>query len=113
MIKDMSTWQAQIFCGLRKGYGEVYFSIEKVYEICQEYVDAIGWCVSITPTRFVYKEGTEEGAIVGVIQYPRFPKVEEELERRTIDLAHILLVELEQLRLSIVLPTRTITIESV
>lgn len=40
-----------------------------------------GFCVTVTPTEYVYKYGFESGAIVGVINYPRFPEEQDELER--------------------------------
>lgn len=107
------TWQAQIFCGLRVGYTEEVFSIEKVYEICQKYTNEIGWCVTVTPTKFIYKNGSEPGVIIGVIQYPRFSLSEEELRGRTITLAEILLVELGQFRISIVFPNEIEMIEAI
>lgn len=105
------TWQAQIFCGLRVGYTEEILSIEKVYRTCQEYVDEDGWCVTITPTKFIYKNGYEPGAIIGIIDYPRFPSHHQNLKNRTVELAKRLLVKLEQLRISIVFPDETIMLE--
>jgi len=97
--KTCLTWQAQIFCGLRVGYAEEILSIEKVYRICQEYVDEIGWCVTVTPTMF------------GIIQYPRFLSSHDVLRERTIELAKQLLTELKQLRVSIAFPKITIMLE--
>ena len=109
--KTCLTWQAQIFCGLRVGYAEEILSIEKVYRICQEYVDEIGWCVTVTPTMFIYKNGHEPGVIIGIIQYPRFLSSHDVLRERTIELAKQLLTELKQLRVSIAFPKITIMLE--
>jgi len=110
------TWQAQIFCGLRRGY-EVCSpcqSIEKVYKICRKCVQQRGgWCVTVTPTKFFYLGGEEDGAIVGIIQYPRFPISHKLLKERTIELAEILRVELGQFRVSVVFPDETIMLEEV
>ena len=110
-MKMIEAWEAKIFCGLRKGYTEEIFSIEKIYEVCQEYCDQVGWCVTVTPTRFIYKNGYEPGAIVGIISYPRFPISKEDLRNRTVCLATKLLKELKQLRISVVFPEDTIMIE--
>lgn len=40
---------------------------------CQKYV-TIGLCVTVTPTEYVYTHGCEQGAIVGLINYARFPE---------------------------------------
>lgn len=107
------TWQAQIFCGLRKGY-EVCppcQSIEKIYSICRKYIHQVQWCVTVTPTKFLYVGGDEDGAIIGIIQYPRFPKSHNLLKEQTIELAEILRTELGQFRVSIVFPDETIMLE--
>ena len=111
--KTVHTWQAQIFCGLRKGY-EVCSpcqSIEKIYSICRRYVHQNKWCVTVTPTKFIYTGGDEDGAIIGIIQYPRFPKSYILLKERVIELAEILRIELGQYRVSIVFPEETIMLE--
>lgn len=41
--------------------------------ICREFCDREGLCVTVTPTTYVYTGGQEEGVIVGLINYPRFP----------------------------------------
>lgn len=42
-------------------------------EICRAYCDEVGYCVTVTPTSYVYTGGEESGFIVGLINYPRFP----------------------------------------
>ena len=110
-MTSVETWQAQILCGLREEYSDIVYLIDDVYKICQEYTDEVGWCVSITPTQYIYKNGYEDGAIIGVIQYPRFPKSHKLLEELTIKLAEILRTELKQLCISVVFPDRTIMLE--
>ena len=41
--------------------------------ICRDFCDKEGLCVTVTPTTYVYTNGQEEGVIVGLINYPRFP----------------------------------------
>ena len=112
MSKTEKTWKAQIYCGLRKGYSNDIHSIEKVYRACQKYVDEIGWCVTVTPTKFIYRQGHKPGVIIEAIQYPRFPTPEEVLRVRVTELAKILLKELEQYRLTICFPEQTIMMEN-
>lgn len=95
-------FQAHIYCGLRVGYSDEYYTHEDVEKICQSYVNEFKWCVTITKTRYVYVDGAEDGIIVGIIYYPRFPKTDEALKRLTLRLASILLEELGQNRISVV-----------
>lgn len=113
-MKTVPTWQAQIFCGLRKHY-EVCSpcqSIDKVYGVCRRYVhQGDGWCVTVTPTKFIYLGGDEDGVIVGVIMYPRYPASRSLLKERTMELAEMLRTELGQYRVTIVFPDETILVE--
>jgi SAM-dependent methyltransferase len=36
-------------------------------------------CVTVTPTNFIYCGGQEDGVIIGIRNYPRFPKTEDEI----------------------------------
>jgi len=112
MFKESKTWKAQIYCGLRKGYSDEILTVDRVYRTIQKYVDEIGWCVTVTPTKFIYKQGHEPGVIIEAVQYPRFPISEEKLRVRVIKLAEILLDKMEQNRLSICFPEQTIMLEN-
>ena len=46
---------------------------QKAEEVCGRYCDDIGLCVTVTRTTYVYTGGSEEGVIVGLINYGRFP----------------------------------------
>lgn len=86
--------------------------------VAGEYADAVaslrrqciedGLCVTITPTKFVYTGGAEDGVAVGFINYPRFPKTPEEIMARAVGVAERLIVDLYQLSASIVGPTETV-----
>ena len=64
--------------------------------ICREFCDARGWCVTVTPTVYVYTDGDEAGVIVGVVNYPRFPSTPDELWAKAIGLADALRTGLAQ-----------------
>ncbi len=112
-------------------YRDLVHSIEEVRSICQAYCDKTSFCVSVTETHFIYKSpdgpgdfiykshdgpgdfivydrGSEPGAIVGIIAYPRFPQDNEELKARAIELAENLRIRLGQKRVTIVTPTESI-----
>lgn len=42
-------------------------------DACRRFCFEEGLCVTVTPTSYVYTGGAEEGVIVGLINYPRFP----------------------------------------
>jgi len=64
-------------------------------QILQEYVMR-GACVSISEEEYIYKMGNETGIVVNLINYPRFPKEQDELLDQALDLAHILIERLHQ-----------------
>lgn len=79
----------------------------KAVKCAREYCDDIGFCVTVTQTRYVYRYGEEDGVIVGLINYPRFPKTEQEIRQHAIDLANRLRIELDQESFSIQGPYET------
>ena len=105
-----NTFTATIYCGLQEGYTGPIHSIDEVYTICQRYVDKVKWCVTVTPTTFIYTRGKESGVIVGIIQYPRFPLSIKQIRGRALTLASRLKDQLRQERVSIVYPDQTVVI---
>ncbi|RWI35552.1 MAG: hypothetical protein EOR34_28275 [Mesorhizobium sp.] len=76
--------------------------------ICRAYCDEIGLCVTIMPATYVYTGGQEPGFKIGLINYPRFPSLPEDLWSRAMTLADRLRVELMQQSYSVVGPDRTV-----
>ena len=111
-MKKVTTFTAQIFVGLTEGYDGANHQVFEVSCICQDFVNELGWCVSVTPTQFVYKDGYENGAIVGIINYPRFPLEVPEIKNRTLKLAKLLMKEMKQYRVSVVFSDETIMLEN-
>ena len=110
-MKEIETWEAKIYCGLRRECSDFSWPICVVYQTCQDFIKVNPWCVTVTPTRFLYKGGWENGAIIGIIQYPRFPKSIESLKTKTIKLAEELKEVLQQFRVSVVFPDVTVLVE--
>jgi hypothetical protein len=50
----------------------------------------------------------EEGVIVGIISYPRFPRPTEELEQIALDVAELLRTKFKQNRVTVGFPNRMI-----
>ena len=46
-----------------------------------------GLCVTVEPTTFIYTGGEEVGYVVGLLNYPRFPRTQQEIYARARDLA--------------------------
>ena len=65
--KEVDTFTAQIYLGLREGYGTLIHNEREVREVLQDYVNNNKFCVTVTPTEFIYTNGREEGAIIGLI----------------------------------------------
>lgn len=48
-------------------------NIRKARKLACAYCDEVGFCVTVTPTTYVYTGGQEVGFVIGLINYPRFP----------------------------------------
>jgi hypothetical protein len=77
-------------------------------ELCREYCDETGFCVTLTPTSYIYTGGEELGFIVGLINYPRFPTTPADIANRAAALADRLRVGLGQESYTIQLPDTAI-----
>lgn len=79
-------------------------------QICREYCDEVGLCVTIEPTTYIYTGGIEEGVRIGLINYPRFPTTEVKLFAAAVALGHRLLTGLHQTSFTVQGPYETIYI---
>lgn len=66
-----------------------------------------GLCVTVEPTTFIYTGGEEAGYVVGLLNYPRFPKDTGEIVQRARDLMLKLLEGTHQHSALLVTPTET------
>ena len=114
-------WNVQIWVGLKENYQDDCTTIKRellckthtiteVERICQNFVDKEKDCVTVTPTKFIYTGGIEEGVVVGFIQYPRFPMHSKEITDRAVKLAEELMKELNQCRVTVTTPEWSIMI---
>lgn len=83
--------------------GDIQMARAALREFCME-----GLCVTLTPTEYIYTAGAEDGLIVGLINYPRFPKEPEELLAQARRLAEFLMDRLFQSSCTVQTPTETI-----
>jgi hypothetical protein len=103
------TFTATIYVGF-SGTSDDTFWLYRAHALCRAYCDEIGLCVTVTPTRFVYTDGGEDGCAVGLINYPRFPSTREQIKERALVLAERLRVEFVQKRVSVVFTDETVTL---
>lgn len=68
-----------------------------------------GMCVTVTPTKFIYSGGSEDGMAIGIINYPRFPTTPESLDAFAEDIVECLMPLLNQRSASVVGPKITRT----
>ena len=107
-MKIISTYTATIYVGLKNRDTDVVHDLGLIEGICQKYCDEVGLCVTVTPTRFIYTNGNETGAAIGLINYPRFPDEPENIKAKALDLAELLLIACQQYKVSIIFPDETI-----
>jgi hypothetical protein len=81
--------------------------IMQAKQVCRDYCFEIGLCVHVESVDFVYVGGEETGFKVGLINYPRFPTVTEDLEGKVLELATRLMERLCQHSFSIIGPDET------
>jgi hypothetical protein len=110
-MRTVDSFNIQIFCGLKEGYSGKTHDIEDVERLMQKFVDAKKECVTITATKFVYTDGNEPGVIVGLINYPRFPKFQHTLKERAFEIAKILMVTFKQNRVTVTMPNESFMLE--
>lgn len=92
-MKTATTYQVTIYIA-----GDVATIRQVAREFCYERGD----CVTITPTSFIYTGGEEEGAAIGLVNYPRFPSSTFQLWSRAEELAQLLLPRCNQRSCSLV-----------
>lgn len=112
-MKIEKAYNVQIWVGLQETYDKNRLhAIDEVENICQEFVNEIKDCITITPTKFKYVGGGENGAIIGWISYPRFPRKRTEIRNRALALAEKLMKELNQYRVTITTPYKSYMLEN-
>jgi hypothetical protein len=106
-LHEVETYTATIYVGTSdslRNSDEYWLG----HRLCQTYCDAVGLCVSIKQTRFIYTGGNEYGLEIFLMDYPRFPSDKDTIRRHAIQLATNLKRELKQKRVSVVFPDKTI-----
>ena len=82
--------------------------VNKIRDVCRRWCTMKGACVTVTPTEYIYTGGAETGAVVGFINYPRFPTNETTLVNKAHELALLLIRRCNQLSCTVEGPTTTV-----
>lgn len=75
--------------------------LSKIKDVCRRFCLS-GLCVTITQTDYVFTGGSESGAVIGLINYPRFPSTPAKIKQTAIRLARQLMKECCQRSCSVV-----------
>jgi hypothetical protein len=110
-MKIVDNFYATIFVGAKEHYDGKVHTYEEAKKICQDYCDIVSYCVTLTPTEFIYKDGNEPGFIIGLINYPRFPSTQNDINSKAILIAKTFMHEFNQYRISIQTSNQTIMLE--
>ena len=115
-MKIENTFTATIYVSAKEHYDGITHTYQETEQICQKYLDKIYQYkqhlgLAITPTNFLYRNGGENGFIIGLINYPRFPSSDEEITRKAIEIAKMFLNKFSQYRISVVTSNCTYLID--
>lgn len=99
---------ANIYCGLKESYDGFIHKVQEVEKLLEQYCNDNGCGLTVTETKFIYKNGKEPGVIVGLINYPRYPCTAIDLQDCAIDIARILKNGFRQERVTVVTNTLTL-----
>jgi hypothetical protein len=81
--------------------------LEIARQICRKWCMENGDCVTVEPIEYIYTGGSENGVRINWINYPRFPRTDQEMLERANKLADFLMVDLCQHSYSIMTPDKT------
>jgi len=110
-MKSVETTTVKIYLGLREGHTDKVHNLDEVKDFLQDYVNKSGLCITISPTSFIYRGGREEGIIIGLINYLRFPTQLKKLEQIAEEIASLCKEKYNPKRVSIEYQDRTIMLE--
>ena len=86
-------------------------SLETAYQVIRDFCYLNGSCFAITPCKYIYTGGEEDGFQVNLINYPRFPTTARNMQTQAEVLARRLMTAGNQRSCTIVNPEETTFIE--
>jgi len=98
------------YCNPYSVFIHIAGKIDIIEKVCSEYCSKVGLCVTVTTTNYIYKNGQELGARIGLINYPRFPDKCENghysITDKAIELAKLIATECDQISYTIETPDK-------
>lgn len=90
-------------------YANIYIAgdISVIKQVCREYCYDVGLCVTVQPIDYIYTGGEEKGAIIGLINYPRFPADSNAIYNKAETLGYLIQQKCCQKSFSIITPDTT------
>lgn len=110
-IIELPTYTAVITIGMKEGYAGEINKEREVLAWCRSYCDEVGLGVEVHFGWCVYTGGEEPCARISLINYPRFPKGNQEVYNHAEKLGKMIAIDFKQLRFTIVATDVTRTYE--
>ena len=82
--------------------------INEIRRSVRQFTWDIGLCVTVTPTDYIYTGGEESGAIIELINYPRFPEEIDSIRLMAYNLGMRLMHDCFQRSFSVMTPEETV-----
>jgi hypothetical protein len=107
------TFEAEIFIGLRRGYGDNKLNRKSDIErLCMDFTDKYNSFVSISEKTFIYNGQIEPALGIKVILYPKFQKEIAEIKKQCLGFARNLLEKTAQHEIGVIFTDETIVLEN-
>ena len=109
-MTNVDTYTAKIYLGFKEGYLDYSFlsPMNMLRETIRDHINnGHPMCVNITETHYIYVDGSEVGACIELINYPRFPLSPILLRDKAFILADLLKEKFRQERVSVVCTDKT------
>lgn len=89
-VKSSNTYWANIYVGIKDNQLASTKSLRSY--LISYIVTATAWglCVTVQSTTYIYTDGEEVGYVVGLINYPRFPKSDSDIFAMALEIAETL-----------------------
>jgi hypothetical protein len=111
-VDIVDSFNCTIYLGLKRRYDGKISTFDEAEIFIQNWIDNISWCVTVTRTEYMYKNGREPGLIIGFINYPRFPATPTRIKQLALELAEKLMLKFEQFRVTVACPSDTIMLSN-
>lgn len=95
--------------GVESFWSRIYIAgnYDVIEAVCREYCTVTSYCVNVTRNNYIYRHGEQSGAVVELINYPRFPETSLVMVQRAEELAKEIANHCHQRSYTIMTPTKT------